>query len=202
MSCVHAIHIFESKPKLHWVVTGFSNWSRLWNHLGQHDFQLLSTGLRFIATASSLGVLDKGQTPQGEDGGLKAWKEGAEIKEAGISVWGWLGWMKGAVEVPLNSFKIPACNDRQQFEATACLLAASHNSMDLWIWRGILGWVKFGCVCFGQRDYGLCFSAWWIGRTFPDVIVDLVGPGRSHSFIMATAKQGLSPRHTRSTAGQ
>lgn len=110
--------------------------------------------------------------------------------------------MKGAVEVPLNSFKIPACNDRQQFEATACLLAASHNSMDLWIWRGILGWVKFGCVCFGQRDYGLCFSAWWIGRTFPDVIVDLVGPGRSHSFIMATAKQGLSPRHTRSTAGQ
>ena len=60
-----------------------------------------------------------------------------------------------------------SCNDRQQFEATACLLAASHNSMDLWIWRDILGSVKFGCVCFGQRDHGLFFSAWWIRRTSP-----------------------------------
>ena len=95
---------------------------------------------------------------------LKAKTEAWKFERKGhfcLSEDGWEGWKELLRYLWIHQ---DSCNDRQQFEATACLLillAASHNSMDLWIWRDILGSVKFGCVCFGAW-HGLFFSAWWI----------------------------------------
>lgn len=50
--------------------------------------------------------------------------------------------MKGAVFGIFEFMKkIPACNDRQQFEATACLLAASHR---VWTYMDMEGYFGMG----------------------------------------------------------